>query len=77
MKFRIKYFKEKLRFASHNSEYYRNLLKKQNLSESEFKKLFVRMEQLECMQMQLHLIKNNQDLVNQILIKYQTRSRDT
>lgn len=70
MKLGIKYFKEKLRFESHNSEYYKKLLKKQDLLESEFEKLFVRMEQLDCMQMQLQLIKNNQDLVNLILIKY-------
>ncbi|WP_394916974.1 hypothetical protein [uncultured Robinsoniella sp.] len=69
MKLGIQYFKEKYRFTSHNTEYFRNLLKKQDLSESEFKKLFIRMTQLDCKQMQLQLVKNNQCLVNQILIK--------
>lgn len=68
MKLGIQYFREKNRFTSHNTEYFRNLLKKQDLSESEFKKLFIRMAQLDCKQMQLQLLKKNQYLVNQILI---------
>lgn len=63
----FRYFRERLRFYQHNTRSYRALVKKEDLTEKEFEKLFIRMTDLECIQMQLRLIKKNQDLVNKML----------
>ena len=64
---RISYFKEKVRFALHNTESIRRLLHKKDLSEEEFHHLFTRMTRLECIQMQIWLIKENKELVDKII----------
>lgn len=66
----FRYFKERLRFTLHNTRSFRDLLKKENLSEKDFEKLFMRLTYLNCFQMQLQLIKKHHDLVNKIIGLY-------
>lgn len=63
----LSYLRERIRFASHNTESIKNLLKKDNLSEKEFQQLFYRMNNLECIQMQLLLMKKNPEVVDKII----------
>lgn len=66
----FRYFKERLRFTLHNTRSFRDLLKKENITEKDFEKLFMRMTYLNCFQMQLQLIKKHHDLVNRIIDLY-------
>lgn len=63
----IKYLKERVRFALHNSESIRRLLKKNEITEIEFQYLFSRMIHLECPQMQVMLIIKNKVLVDKMI----------
>lgn len=69
----IRYLKKRLRFALHNSKSTRQLLKNEVLTQKEFEQLFQRMTHLECVQMQLQLIKRNQKLVNQMVHDFEQK----